>query len=439
MCLSGWGRHKTTETRVVQNEDLVAAAKVSALCRGLGRSYGDAALPARQEDIVAITTSADRILSFDPATGWLSAEAGISLYELNRLFLPRGWFVPVTPGTQFVTLGGMVAADIHGKNHHVAGCFGEHVRSLRILLADGATVTCSDSHERELFCATIGGMGLTGHILEVEFRMVRIPSPWIWSESERINDLDGMVSALKRAALDWPFTVGWIDCLKRGRQMGRGILMKGRWANPSEAPARPPQLTQSFQVPSVFPDWLMSPLLVRLFNFAFYWKHWRRQRRGIAHPQKFFYPLDNLRDWNRLYGRSGFTQYQCVLPHADDNGPARRFMDRLTSLGCASFLCVIKDSGAEGKGILSFPKSGITIAVDMPVRGSRTQAMVDSLNEVVIAESGRIYLAKDAFARREDFERMEPRLHRWQEVRRRWDPAGRLRSALSVRLLGDHA
>jgi FAD/FMN-containing dehydrogenase len=385
---------------------------------------------------VAGSALADRVLAFDPGTGVLRAEAGFSLHALNQLFLPRGFFSPVTPGTSFVTLGGAVAADVHGKNHHRDGCFGEHVRALSLRVADGRIVECSRTLEPELFRATLGGMGLTGHVLEVEFQLARVPSPWIVFESERVPNVDAYVDALKAAAPAWPMTVGWIDCLSRGENLGRGILIKGRWAEPHEAPPRPPPAKAKRSIPFLFPGWVLNPLSIRAFNFLYYWKHWQPRRAGRMTPDAFFYPLDALLHWNRIYGRRGFTQYQCVLPDAAGRGAARRFMERLTSLGGASFLCVIKDCGPEGTGMLSFPMPGISIAVDMAVT-DRTQSIVDALNAFVISEGGRIYLAKDAFTRPGDFRRMEPRLEAFQAVRRKWDPEGRIRSAQSVRLLGD--
>src|SRR3954471_668896 len=227
--VSGWGR-LFSPGREVQPDDLTRAPEVP-LFRGLGRSYGDSSLPPASNPVVVSTIRADRILSVDDATGRLRAEAGLSLVELNRTFMPRGWFVPVTPGTQFVTLGGMVAADVHGKNHHVEGCFGAHVSRLKMRVADGTILECGPDLERDLFCATVGGMGLTGHILEVEFGMRRIPSPWIWQESLRVPDVATYVQTLKESAEQgWPMTVGWIDCLSTGASMGRGILQRGRWA-----------------------------------------------------------------------------------------------------------------------------------------------------------------------------------------------------------------
>jgi len=435
--LCGWGRipHPGTETT---SEDFAALTAGAVLSRGLGRSYGDSSLPPASRPHAVNSTRADRILAFDQETGRMRAEAGLSLFELNRLFLARGWFTPVTPGTQFVTLGGMVAADVHGKNHHCDGCFGAHVTDLLLRLADDRVVHCGPDTEPDLFRATVGGMGLTGHILEVEFTMVRIPSPWIWMESERIPDIDAYVRGLKESGANWPFTMGWIDCLSRGAKLGRGILMRGRWATPAEAKRTFTPLGNRMSMPFVLPGWVMGPLTVRAFNTLYYGRHLRRFQRGLVHPQKFFYPLDAIENWNRLYGPRGFTQYQCVLPEGGNDGSARRFLDVLTSRGGASFLCVIKDCGAEGCGLLSFPRPGISIAVDLPVRDN-TQELVDALNRFVIAEGGRIYLAKDTFTRADDFAKMEPRLEEWQRIRRQWDPHGKLRSAQSVRLLGDPA
>ena len=434
--VSGWGR-LSQKGREVFSEDLHLASQTAHLFRGLGRSYGDSSLPAPAHGEVVSTVRANRILDFDAQSGRLRAEAGLSLLELNRLFLSRNLFVPVTPGTQFVTLGGMVAADVHGKNHHVAGCFGSHVLGLKVRLGPGEVVDCSPTEKPDLFWANVGGMGLVGHILEVEFSLGHIPSPWIETESERIDDIDAYIHALKEAAARWPFTVGWIDCLKRGRGMGRGILNKGRWADASLAPSGATVFKKGWTVPFEMPDFVLSPLTVRAFNFAYFWKHLPRKKQGLVAPWPFFYPLDALSGWNLLYGRKGFTQYQCVLP--DEAGPdiARRFLERLTRLGGASFLCVIKDCGPEGKGLLSFPLRGISIAVDLPVR-AHTQEVVNALNAFVMTHGGRIYLAKDAFTRAEDFRTMEEkRLPAFLDVRRRYGADRHFKSAQSIRLLGD--
>ena len=431
--LRGWGGVGVPAVER-RSEDLVALTEDAVLSRGLGRSYGDSSLPPPSRPEAVNTTLGDRILSFDPPSGVLRAEAGLSVLELNRLFVPRGFFPPVSPGTQFVTLGGMVAADVHGANHHVDGCFGAHVTSLRMRVADGRIVDCGPERETDLFRATVGGMGLTGHILEVAFRMKRIPSPWLFTETERMEDIDAFMSGLRTAAKSWPWTKGWIDCLKRGKHLGRGVLFRARWAEPHEAPRHPPRARPRPGVPFPLPFSFVSPLTVRAFNSLYY--HLPRRARGIENPESFLYPLDVVSNWNRLYGPRGFTQFQCVLPEAAGPDAARRFLQLLTRRGGASMLCVIKDCGAEGVGLISFPRPGISIALDIAITGT-TPALVDALNEEVIAEGGRIYLAKDAFTRAEHFRAMEPRLDAFLAVRRRFDPEGRIRSVQSVRLFGD--
>ncbi|MGB5810608.1 MAG: FAD-binding oxidoreductase, partial [Polyangiales bacterium] len=394
-------------------------------------------LPPADSPDVLNTTYADRILEFDPDTGAFRAESGFPLSELNRLFMPRGWFTPVSPGTKFVTLGGMVAADVHGKNQHRDGDFGDHVTSLKMRVADGRVLECSPTQHGDLFRATLGGMGLTGHILEVSFGLKPIPSPWFWQENRRINDIDEFQESLEDASSNWPHTMGWIDCLSRGEQMGRGILMRGRWADPEEAPPNRPKPRFRPKLGFDWPSWVLNRATIRMFNELYYRKQWRAESQGIVGLEPFYYPLDGIRSWNRMYGKRGFTQYQCVLPREAGRSSARRVLDVLTSRGGASFLCVIKDFGRNGPGVLSFPRPGITLALDIAVRDD-TQSLIDALNEKVLQEGGRIYLAKDSFTRPEHFKAMEEdRLVEFNAIRDRWDPERRFRSALSVRLLGD--
>lgn len=433
--LAGWGR-LAVPGREVLSEDLERATQHAVLSRGLGRSYGDSSLPAEASDKVAGTRMANRILAFDEGTGVLRVEAGFCLSELNRLFIPRGWFTPVTPGTKFVTLGGMVASDVHGKNHHRDGCFGAHVKRLRVRLASDDIVECSPQVEPELFWGCVGGMGLLGHILEVDFQLQRISSPWIWMESERVPSLDAFLAALGVAAPAFPMTMGWIDCLSGGAAMGRGIMMAGRWATPEEAPQGTPRLPPEVTFPLELPNWALNPVSARIFNLLYYTKHLQKRAERFVGPDPFFYPLDAILEWNKAYGARGFTQYQCVIPRAAGFPAVREFMQRLVALGGASPLCVIKDCGPEGQGVLSFPLEGTSIAVDMAV-GPNTQTIVDKLNELVIATGGRIYLTKDRFTRAEHFRKMEPRLPRFMALRDKWDPAHRLRSAQSRRLFGD--
>lgn len=434
--LHGWGRIGAPGSEVL-DEDIARATVGANLSRGLGRSYGDSSLPARAEDRVVGTRLANRILSFDDSTGLMEAEAGTHLSELVRVFLPRGFFTPVTPGTKFVTVGGMVASDVHGKNHHVAGCFGNHVERLTVRLADGQIVECSREEHPDLFDGTVGGMGLLGHILRVTFRMERVSSGWISAHTRRVRGIDEFLDELARMAPAFPMTMGWIDCLSGGSSLGRGIMMAGRWTDAESAPP-PPPAPRELAIPFEFPNWALNPWTASLFNDLYYWKHMAERWSGLMTPDAWFYPLDAIHHWNRAYGSRGFTQYQCVIPRAAGAPAVREFMLLLTRLGGASPLCVIKDCGPEGRGVLSFPLEGTSIAVDMAVSPD-IQRIVDHLNAFVIETGGRIYLTKDRFTRAEDFRAMEPRLDRFLALRETWDPGRRLRSAQSVRLFGDKA
>jgi len=432
--LQGWGG-LAVPGREIRSENLEAITQGAVLTRGLGRSYGDASLPPRGVLEVAGSALANRMLQFDADTGVLRAEAGVSLAELKRIFLPKNWYTPVSPGTQHVTLGGMVASDIHGKNHHVAGCIGEHVRSLKMRVASGEVLTCSAEEHPDLFFATQGGMGLTGHILEVELALERLSSPWIWRESFKMPDFDALLDGLEKSA-NWPQTVAWIDTLATGRHFGRGVLMRGRWATPEEAPPRPPKpgwLRPT--VPFNAPGWVLNDATMKLFNFAYYNKQLPTFVEGVVSPDSWFYPLDAVNHWYRAYGARGFTQHQAVIPRAAGRGKVREFCEILARRGGTGFLCVIKDCGPEGKGLLSFPEPGMSVALDLPVRPG-IQDLIDELNRFVLDVGGRIYLTKDAFTRRDHFQAMEAeRLPAFREARKKWDPQGLLRSGLSQRLL----
>ncbi len=437
--LSGWGRWPVVPGHELRSEDLEALTRDANLTRGLGRSYGDASLPSRPTARVAGSRLADRIITFDADTGILHAEAGLTVRDINRTFLPRGWFVPVTPGTSFVTLGGAVASDVHGKNHHSAGTFGRHVRRLRLRAGTGAIVDVSPDAEPDLFDATIGGMGLTGHVLDVEVALRRVPSSWIAGETERVPDLETLIAKLVEASGTWPYTLAWMDALGAGRR-GRGVIFRGRWAEPDEVGGRP--LTWGRRDPR---------------------SRWRR-RTGSCRRSACDGSTSSSRcatvaaSGGRCCTRrpSSIRSTRCstgtrpTAPAASRSinaccrtRPASpstaRLFDTIAARGGAPFVVVIKDFGAEGRGRLSFPCPGITFSIDLPVAPGQTQGIVDAVNDIVAAEGGRVYLTKDAFTRAEHYRAMDPRVDAFNAVRRRWDPHGRIRSALSVRLLGDEA
>ncbi|MFT4624420.1 MAG: decaprenylphospho-beta-D-ribofuranose 2-oxidase [Myxococcota bacterium] len=433
--LNGWGRFPVTDARYRRSEDLERLTRGAQISRGLGRAYGDAALPPPGSGrLVAGTTRADRILGFDPASGVLRAEAGFTLSDLGRLFLPRGWFTPVSPGTQYVTLGGMVASDIHGKNHHAHGCISEHVRQLRLRVGTGEVLDITPESHPELFWATCGGQGLTGHILEVGLQLEKLPSPWLYEETQRYGSMQEVFDALQEESARWPMTVAWIDTSVQGAARGRGIVMAGRWATPDEAPRKPPTFNPSITVPPVFPSGVMNPVSVRALNALWYAKHPRKRVKHVVKPASFFWILDLAQEWNRGYGKRGFIQYQCVMPSSMEL--YNEFLDRFTALGGCSFITVFKDCGPAGRGHLSFPQKGTSLALDIPL-GPGTRRLVRELNAFVIANGGRIYLSKDALTNEDEFRRMYPRFEEWQEIRLRYDPERRIQSGLSHRLMGD--
>lgn len=418
----------------VIGSDLTAITEDAVLTRGLGRSYGDASLPPPGNRAVACSIAADRVLSFNPSSGVLRAEAGLSLAAITDRFLPRGFFVPVSPGTRDVTLGGMVAADVHGKNHHGAGTLGAHVRSLRLRLPDGRIEDLREDTDPGLFRATLGGMGLTGHILDVTLLLERVPSRGILEHNRRFPDLESLIDGLALASATWPFTVAWSDFLARGGAFGRGVLVSGRWAEAGEVTSLPGSrlsINTPFTIPFAMPGWLLNDASVAAFNA--YRHACSRDGCELRSAENFFHPLDTLRDWNLLYGRRGFTQYQCVLPHDTSMRSYRRLAEVARNCGPGPFLAVIKDCGAQGMGTLSFPMPGLSFALDFPVHDG-TADLVARLNQVTIDAGGRVYLAKDAFTTAEHYAAMEPRLESFREVKRRVDPEGRISSALSKRL-----
>ena len=433
--LAGWGHAVRQRAEVLRPElqsRLQAGLEGFGIPRGLGRAYGDAAL---SQGIVWQTTRLQRMLAFD-ADGVLTAEAGVSLGDVMRTFLPRGWSLPVTPGTQWVTLGGAVAADVHGKNHHLAGTFGQHVTEIVLLTADGALRRVAPDRDPELFWATVGGMGLTGLIVEVSLRLVPAETGYISVDYWRTAELAATVDWFAGSDRAYPFTVAWLDGLKEGPGLGRAVLMGGRTAPRSSlrpADAVYPMPRRAVRLPVDLPGGSLSLAVGKLFNSVYYGVH--PQRRGVLEPWwKFFYPLDVADDWFHIYGRRGFVQYQGVYPPEVGAKEIRQILGRIHQARHANFLGVLKRMGPPSQGMLSFPREGLTLALDLPMRGEQTLRLVADLYAMTADLGGRVYLAKDAHLSASMFRRMYPAWQDFLAVKRRVDPEGRLRSLLSDRL-----
>lgn len=396
--LAGWGRYPSAlcHTRTARSPDearTAAKEENQLIARGMGRSYGDAAL---NPHCTLQMRRTDRLLAFNPATGLLACESGALLSDIITVFLPQGWFPPVTPGTKYVTIGGMLAADVHGKNHHKAGSFGDYVESFDLALADGSTVTCTPTQNASLFAATRGGMGLTGVILRVSFRLMRVQSAYIRRRTLPALNLEDVMAQFEATA-DSTYSVAWIDCLAQGDALGRSLLYLGEHAKAEECAAEPlalPRKRRKLTVPPVFPSFTINRWSVRAFNELYYRRS--RENTDIVDYDTFFYPLDGLLEWNRLYGRKGFVQYQCVLPKAASAGGLKALLSAIGAAGAGSFLAVLKLFGKQN-GLISFPMEGYTLALDFPA-SAQAFALLETLDDIVADHGGRIYLAKDARA-----------------------------------------
>ena len=441
--LQGWGRTASSIADVtVPVDDTQVAEAVLArpprgvVARGLGRSYGDAAQNAG--GTVLDLRAMDRVLAVDVAQARATVEAGISLDALMHLLLPLGLFVPVTPGTRSVTVGGAIAADVHGKDHHVSGSFCDAVESLDLLVADGTVRTVGPDRDPELFWATAGGMGLTGVVLRATLRMRPVETSKVVVDTERAADLDDLLARLTEGDDAYPYSVAWVDCLARGRSLGRAVLTRGRPARRDDLDARSRRDPLAFrsrprlEVPDVVPSGLVNRATVAALNEAWFRKAPRERRGEVQGIAPFFHPLDGLGHWSRAYGRRGFVQYQFVVPLEAD-GTVRRCIEALHAGGAVPSLAVLKRFGPGNPGHLSFPAPGWTLAVDVPVTAG-TAAVLRGLDELVLGAGGRLYLAKDARLAPATLRRMYPRLDEWCAVRERVDPSHVFTSDLARRL-----
>ena len=436
MLAHGWGRYPSIDAKSFtfdgEGELRAVLGSVSgghAIARGLGRSYGDSAL---SENLLS-TRRLNRFISFDDATGELVCESGVSLSEILDVFVPRGWFLPVTPGTRFVTVGGAIGSDVHGKNHHNAGSFSNHVTWIDLLISDGSVVRCSKFEREELFLATCAGYGLTGVILRAAVRLLKIETAYMRERTIKTKNLDEALEAFDEES-GWTYSVGWIDCLAGGKSLGRSVLMLGEHATKSDVgeAADPLRLkpNRELAVPFEFPGFFLNAFTVRAFNGAYYGK--ASSKESVVRYEPFFYPLDGVHNWSRVYGKRGFAQYQLVLPKVSGREGLKKILNVTASKGLGSFLAVLKLFGKEDGPYLSFAREGYTLALDFPMTTSLFQEL-DELDAIVKDYGGRLYPTKDSRMKKEMFRAGYPQTDKFMEVRSAVDPDRRFESLQSRR------
>jgi decaprenylphospho-beta-D-ribofuranose 2-oxidase len=447
--LTGWGLTAPSAARLAEVDPTSLAERLEAehqgesagrgiIARGLGRSYGDAAQNAGGT-VVRLAGSADAA-TIDGERGMVTVGAGVSLDDLMKILVPRGWFVPVTPGTRFVTVGGAIASDIHGKNHHVEGSFGNHLVRMSVMVASGDVIECSPDSHADLFWATVGGMGLTGIVLDATFRLIPIETSRCIVDTVRCRDFDELIDEMSTGDDDVRYSVSWIDLLATGRDFGRGVLWRGDHAKRSDLTSRDAADPLAYAprrlgaVPPVVPGrGVVNALTSRIFNELWLRKEPRRRQGTIKSIPSYFHPLDSISSWNRLYGRAGFVQYQFVVPFGAED-PFRSIVERIVESRLASPLVVLKRFGAANPAPLSFPMSGWTLTVDMPAAGDGLAELMHSLDDTVLEAGGRHYLAKDASTTAAVVRAGYPRLDEWRTIRHHWDPDRVFASDLARRL-----
>jgi decaprenylphospho-beta-D-ribofuranose 2-oxidase len=435
--IANWGNYPVIES----NEEFFAfpeqlqellAREETFIPRGNGRCYGDASLA----DTTISTLKFDKILSFDVSAGVFESQSGLTLDQILEVIVPAGWFLPVTPGTKFITVGGAVASDVHGKNHHVDGSFSNHILEMDIVLASKETLTCSPEINPDLFEATCGGMGLTGVIIRVKFRLKKIETSFIRQKQVKAANLEELIGLFDEFS-DYTYSVAWIDCLKKGPQFGRGILLLGEHAGVKDLnenqKRNPLRLAGKKQInfPFNLPSWVLNPFTAKAFNFLFYSKNFRKEINNVIGYEPFFYPLDAILHWNRCYGKKGFVQYQFVVPLEAKDGLIE-IMNRISHKGLGSFLAILKVFGKQ-ESIISFPREGYTLALDFPVRDGLLE-FLDELDQIVLQYGGRLYMSKDARMKPDVLRHGYPGLNKFKDIVRKYNPDGKIHSIQSDRL-----
>lgn len=428
--ISGWGNYPKIQA-VVKRFRSIAELKTQVLeegqllPQGNRRSYGDSAL----SETVSDATTYRYFLDFEPETGLLHVQSGVLLADIIEHFVPKGWFLKVSPGTKLVTVGGAIASDVHGKNHHIDGCFSACVDSFRLMLPDGSIETCSPSENTELFNATCGGMGLTGVILDAKIQLKPIRSKYIQQTTIKTANLQDTFAAFEQYA-DSPYSVAWIDCLAKGSQLGRSLLMVGDFADDGDLSY---QAKSKISVPGFFPSFCLNRLSVKIFNALYYNKVTKRESRQRVDIDNFFYPLDALDHWNRIYGKEGFVQYQFILPKEQSLKGLEEILNRIAGAGMGSFLAVLKLYGKENDNDLSFPMEGYSLALDFKMQ-TGLLPFLDELDQIVLKYDGRLYLAKDARMKQAVFEQGYPRVERFRALRKKYKMSEKFNSLQSRRL-----
>ncbi len=382
---------------------LFPTSSKSVLPRGLGRSYGDTCL--NEEGLLLGSGRLHHLIAFDPKNGVLTCESGLSFDEILKFIVPKGWFLPVTPGTKFITVGGAIANDIHGKNHHTSGNFGHHVLALELMRSNGDRIECSRNQNSDLFYATIGGLGLTGFITWAQFRLAPLASSWIQQEQIQFNSLEEFFELSASSEGKNEFVVSWVDCVHPKKDL-RGILIRGNQSSPVESDNLIPHRGSSLKtIPGFFPDWCLNSFSIRIFNELYYRKNLTSHKTNKIHYDPFYYPLDSIHHWNKIYGRRGFLQYQFVVPYKHDNGKAlHEIFELIRSSQMGSFLAVLKTFGSiPSEGLLSFPREGVTLALDFPNYGPALLQVLNDCDQIVQRAQGAVYPAKDARMSKESF------------------------------------
>lgn len=425
----GWGRYNQQDAYLhaptsCASLESTAKQQNNVLARGMGRSYGDSANALN----VLQTTYINHFIEFDRATGKLTAEAGITLRDILEVIVPSGWFLPVTPGTSYVTLGGAIASDVHGKNHHIAGTFGQHVKSLSMLLGTGEVVITSPEHHADLFHATCGGMGLTGIIMSATIQLLPIKSSFILQKTIRADCVEVACESFESNS-DATYSVAWIDCLNKGKSLGRSVIMLGEHA---EQGGLEIDTRQKVSMPFSTPSALLNRFTMKAFNAAY----WQKSKQNVSQTvalMPYFYPLDAIGEWNRLYGKKGFIQFQCVLPKNDGVANMRKLLNEISSSGEGSFLAALKQFGVSNENLLSFPTEGYTLALDFKASETAIK-MVKRLEDMTVDMGGRLYLTKDAVMYESTFKSTYPNWEKFEAVREQYGAIGKFSSTQSKRL-----